>query len=100
VYHLNNEKSITNLIFGTAPAVVSVTIERNNKESCAIGYTGRNEANMIIEKSKKTYTVTEHRDKWPVSAESGKLSVAFDVSKEQCPTADALRVYVNNSSIF
>jgi hypothetical protein len=42
---------------------------------------------MIIEKNGKTYTVTEHRDKWTVSAESGKLSVAFDVSKELCPTA-------------
>lgn len=55
---------------------------------------------MIIEKNGKTYTVTEHRDKWTVSAESGKLSVAFDVSKELCSTADALRVYVNNNSIF
>lgn len=88
------------MTLGIARAVVSVTIGRNNKESCAIGYTGRNEANMIIEKNGKTYTVTEHRDKWTVSAESGKLSVAFDVSKELCPTADALRVYVNNNSIF
>lgn len=55
---------------------------------------------MVIEKNGKAYTVTEHRDKWTVSAERGKLSVAFDVSKELCPTADALRVYVNNSSIF
>ena len=55
---------------------------------------------MVIEKNGKAYTVTEHRDKWTVSAESGKLSVAFDVSKELCPTADALRVYVNNNSIF
>lgn len=55
---------------------------------------------MVIEKNGKAYTVTEHCDKWTVSAESGKLSVAFDVSKELCPTADALRVYVNNNSIF
>lgn len=55
---------------------------------------------MIIEKNGKTYTVTEHRDKWRVTAESGKLSIAFDVSKELCATADALRVYVNNNSIF
>lgn len=55
---------------------------------------------MIIEKNGKAYTVAEHRDKWTVKAESGKLSVAFDVSKELCPTVDALRVYVNNNSIF
>ena len=55
---------------------------------------------MVIEKNGKAYTVTEYRDKWTVKAESGKLSVAFDVSKELCHTADALRVYVNNNSIF
>ena len=55
---------------------------------------------MVIEKNGKAYTVTEYRDKWTVKAESGKLSVAFDVSKELCPTTDALRVYVNNNSIF
>ena len=56
---------------------------------------------MVIEKNSKAYTVTEHRDKWTVSAESGKLSVAFDVSKELCPTADELREYVlNNNELF
>ena len=55
---------------------------------------------MVIEKNGKAYTVTEYRNKWTVKAESDKLSVAFDVSKELCPTADALRVYVNNNSIF
>ena len=55
---------------------------------------------MVIEKNGKAYTVTESRDKWTVKTESGKLWVAFDVSKELCPTADALRVYVNNNSIF
>lgn len=55
---------------------------------------------MIIVKNGKAYTITESRDKWTVKAESGKLSVTFDVSKELCPTADALRVYVNNNSIF
>lgn len=55
---------------------------------------------MVIEKGKKKYTVTEYKRKWTVSEESGKLSVAFDVSKELCPTADALRVYVCNNNIF
>lgn len=55
---------------------------------------------MVIEKNGKAYTITEHRDKWTVKAESGKLSVAFDVSKELCSTADALRAYVSNNSIF
>lgn len=55
---------------------------------------------MYIEKDEKQYVVTEHLNKWTVKADSGKLSVAFDVSKELCPTADALRVYVCNNDIF
>ena len=56
---------------------------------------------MVIEKNGKAYTVTEYRDKWTVKAESGKLSVAFDVSKELCSTADELREYVlNNNELF
>ena len=56
---------------------------------------------MVIEKNGKAYTVTEYRDKWTVKAESGKLSVAFDVSKELCSTADKLREYVlNNNELF
>ena len=88
------------MILGIVRAAVSVIIGRNNKESCAIGYTGRNEADMIIEKNGKSYTVTEYRDKWTVKAESGKLSVAYDVSKEICSTADELREYVNNNNLF
>lgn len=56
---------------------------------------------MVIEKNGKAYTVTESRDKWTVKAESGKLSVAFDISKELCFTADELREYVlNNNELF
>lgn len=56
---------------------------------------------MVIEKNDKAYTVTESRDKWTVKTESGKLSVAFDVSKELCSTADELREYVlNNNELF
>ena len=55
---------------------------------------------MVIEKNGKTYTVTEHRDKWKISAESGLLSVAYDVSKELCHTADELREYVKNNNLF
>lgn len=55
---------------------------------------------MIIEKNGKTYTVTECRDKWTVKADSGKLSIAFDVSKELCATADELREYVLSDDLF
>lgn len=56
---------------------------------------------MIIEKNGKAYTVTESREKWTVKTESGKLSVAFDVSKELCSTADELHGDVlNNNELF
>lgn len=56
---------------------------------------------MVIEKNGKAYTVTESRDKWTVKADSGKLSVAFDVSKELCATEDDLREYVlSNDELF
>lgn len=53
-----------------------------------------------MKKTKKTYSVTEHADKWKVSAESGKLLVFYDVSKELCSTADELRNYVLSNEMF
>lgn len=55
---------------------------------------------MIIEKNGKTYTVTEYPKKWTVSLDNGKLSVAYDVSKELCATAGELHDYVKNNSLF
>ena len=56
---------------------------------------------MIIEKNDKAYTVAEYRDKWTVKANSGKLLVSFDISKELCATPDELREYViSNNEIF
>ena len=55
---------------------------------------------MIIEKGEKVYTVTESGSKWTVKTGSGKLSVVFDVSKELCETAEALREYVLTENTF
>ena len=55
---------------------------------------------MDITKDGKTYTITESRNKWTVKAENGKLSVAYDVSKELCATAEELRRYVLKSDLF
>ena len=55
---------------------------------------------MDITKNGKTYTVTELRNKWTVKAENGKLSVAYDVSKELCATTDELQKYVLQSELF
>ena len=56
---------------------------------------------MIIEKNGKTYTITELQNKWNVKTNSGKLSATYEVSKELCPTIDALQEYVlNNDNLF
>lgn len=55
---------------------------------------------MIVTKNGKTYSITEHRDKWKVKISSEKLSVAYDVSKKLCPTEEILREYIMNDDIF
>ena len=55
---------------------------------------------MIIEKCGRIYTVTELRDKWTLKAENGKLSVAYDVSKEICSTTEELREYMQQNDLF
>lgn len=55
---------------------------------------------MCIIKNGKDYSVTEYSDKWTVKADSGKLSVAFDVSKSICKTSDELREYVLKNDLF
>ena len=55
---------------------------------------------MDITKNDKTYTVTESRNKWTVKAENGKLSVAYDVSKDLCTTVEELRKYILKSDLF
>ena len=55
---------------------------------------------MYITKNGKEYSVTEYRDKWTVKSDSGKLSVAFDVSKNICKTSEELREYVLKNDLF
>lgn len=56
---------------------------------------------MQIEKNGKIYTVEQFPQKWTVTNRSGKLLVAFDVSKELCRTEEQLRKYVlDNDELF
>lgn len=55
---------------------------------------------MDITKNNKTYTITESRNKWTVKAENGKLSVAYDVSKDLCATVEELHEYVLKNDLF
>ena len=55
---------------------------------------------MYITKNGKNYSVNEYRDKWTVKADGGKLSVAFDVSKNICKTFEELQEYVLKNDMF
>lgn len=55
---------------------------------------------MFITKNGKEYAAAEYSDKWTVKADSGKLSVAFEVSKSICETFDELREYVLKNDLF
>lgn len=55
---------------------------------------------MYITKNGEIYFVTECRDKWTVKADGGKLSVAFDVSKNICKTFEELQEYVLKNDLF
>lgn len=55
---------------------------------------------MIVEINGNIYTVTELTDKWTVKTEDGKLTVAYDISKKICSTADELRKYMEQNSLF
>jgi len=58
-------------------------------------------ANLIVNKGKKSFTVSEFQDKWTVNLKSKKLLVSYDISKELCPTADELCEYIkNNNELF
>lgn len=55
---------------------------------------------MIVEKNNKSYNVTESDTKWKISLEDGKLSVAFEVSKNDCVAINDVQEYIMNNEIF
>lgn len=52
---------------------------------------------MIITINSEDYIVTESRNIWRLKAQTGKLSIAFEIPKELCATVDELREYVSNN---
>lgn len=55
---------------------------------------------MEIKKNETVYAVEETGNKWNVKGSSGKVSWTIEVSKEQCPTENDLKKYVEKSSLF
>ena len=55
---------------------------------------------MTIEKNGKIYTTKENKASWTVSTTIGRVDVAYNVPKDDCPTFDALKAYVAASDLF
>ncbi|MDY6367028.1 MAG: hypothetical protein SPL13_00705 [Clostridia bacterium] len=55
---------------------------------------------MTIEKNGKIYKATENVSSWTVSREIGRVSVSYNIPKEDCPTFDALKSYVIENDLF
>lgn len=55
---------------------------------------------MKIEKNGNVYKVAENATSWTVSREIGRVSVSYNVPKEDCPTFDLLQKYVIENDLF
>jgi hypothetical protein len=48
---------------------------------------------MKIEKNGCVYDVTEKKSVWELTSNTGKVSVAYQVSKTDCPTLEDLKEF-------
>lgn len=55
---------------------------------------------MIIQKGSSFYIVTESKNKWKVTKDSGRLSLSVDVPKDLCKDEEELRKYVLTNKLF
>ena len=55
---------------------------------------------MIITKGDKIFTITEFNNHWNAKRKVGGIDVAFQISKELCPTFEALEEYIMKESLF
>lgn len=55
---------------------------------------------MIIEKNDKAYVVTEKDKKWIVKLKKEKLEVSFEISRDICSTAEAVKEYLLTNDEF
>lgn len=53
---------------------------------------------MIIEKNGVLYEVSENAKAWTLSTKVGSVPVKYTVSKTDCPTLEALKGFVAESS--
>lgn len=55
---------------------------------------------MIIKIQDKIYAVRENKASWTVSITIGRVGVTYNVSKNDCPTFDKLKAYMETSNLF
>lgn len=55
---------------------------------------------MTIEKNDVIYSVKENFKSWTLSKTIGRVSVAYNVSKTDCPDFEVLKAFVIENSAF
>lgn len=54
----------------------------------------------MIKKADKIYEVTENKSQWTVRLSNGKVKVAYQISKKDCPTIEDLKEFVEQNDAF
>jgi hypothetical protein len=55
---------------------------------------------MEIEKNGKNYTVRENKASWTLSAKTGQVELAVNVTKKDCPTFESLKAFIAENEVF
>lgn len=53
---------------------------------------------MSIEKNGKKYEVSERSYKWVLKDSNGKVTIKFEVSKQDCPTVEDLERFIKTET--
>lgn len=55
---------------------------------------------MTIIKDERQYNVTETTTKWVIKVLEGKVSLKYEISKQDCPTFEDLQNFVSENKLF
>lgn len=55
---------------------------------------------MTIEKSDKVYTVRENKASWTLTITVGRVTLTYNVPKDDCPTFADLSAYIAQNDLF
>lgn len=55
---------------------------------------------MTIIRDERQYNVTETTTKWVIKVLEGKVSLKYEISKQDCPTFEDLQNFVSENKLF